>query len=198
MSEAKHITVERLMSMMRKLEVGEVIGLAADELDDGTAESWFGLMRIDLSRLDEESKVWVLQYFGGNDNPAILTDYDDEKFLREDLCKALADRSLLQQDGKVLMDINDYNDYAKRLDHKHLYVMELEEKDKDGRWYVKEELNNRIMEDYKPFADYADTIMPEPNQRIVVRQIADSVDWRTVTDIDSSMYENVYTKEVRP
>lgn len=192
MSEAKHITVERLMSMMRKLEVGEVIGLAADELDDGTAERWFGLMRIDLSRLDEESKVWVLQYFGGSDNPAILTDYDDEKFLREDLCLALTHRHLLQQDDKVLVDTNDYEYYAKRLGPKHLYVIELEEKDKDGCWYVKEELNNRIMEDYTPFVDYADSIVPEPNQRIVIRQIADSVDWRTVTDIDSSMYENVY------
>lgn len=192
MSETKHITVERLMNLMRKLEVGEVIGLAADEMDDGTAESWFGLMRIDLSRLDEESKVWVLQYFGGNDSPAILTDYDDEKFLREDLCLALTHRHLLQQDGKVLIDTNDYEYYAKRLGPKHLYVMELEEKGKDGCWYVKEELNNRIMEDYKPFADYADSIMPEPNQRIVIRQIADNVDWRTVTDIDSSMYENVY------
>lgn len=198
MSEAKHITVERLMSMMRKLEVGEVIGLAADEMDDGTAESWFGLMRIDLSRLDDESKVWVLQYFGGSDNPAILTDYDDEKFLREDLCLALTHRHLLQQDDKVLVDTNDYEYYAKRLGPKHLYVIELEEKDKDGCWYVKEELNNRIMEDYTPFVDYADSIVPEPGQRIVVRQIADSVDWRTVTDIDSSMYENVYTKEVRP
>lgn len=198
MNEAKHITVERLMNLMRKLEVGEVIGLAADELDDGTAESWFGLMRIDLSRLDEESKVWVLQYFGGNDNPAILTDYDDEKFLREDLCLALTHRHLLQQDDRVLLDIDDYRKYAERLGAKHLYVMELEEKDKNGCWYVKEELNNRIMESYRPFADYADSIMPEPNQRIVIRQIADSVDWRTVTDIDSSMYEDVYTKEVLP
>lgn len=198
MNEAKHITVERLMSMMRKLEVGEVIGLAADELDDGTAESWFGLMRIDLSRLDDESKVWVLHYFGGNDNPAILTDYDDEKFLREDLCKALADRHLLQQDDRVLIDINDYRNYAERLGAKHLYVMDLEEKDKNGCWYVKEELNNRIMEDHRPFANYADSIRLKPTQRIVIRQIADSVDWRTVTDIDSSMYENVYTKEMLP
>lgn len=108
MSETvRKLTIEELITRMERMENGDVIGLATTVWEDGSAEEWFGIMKIDLSRLDEESNVWVLQYFGGSPSPHIFNDYNNGQYLAADLKAALEDCDLLQEDGTVLLDIND-------------------------------------------------------------------------------------------
>lgn len=105
------ITFEQLMRRMREMEIGDVIGLAT-WMDENTreGEGWFAVMRIDLSRVDQDSAVWVIEWFGGSGNPSIVTDYDNCEYLEDDLRKALKDKELLQPDGTVLIDENDWKE----------------------------------------------------------------------------------------
>ena len=111
MSKVKSITLNQWENRMKAMKTGEVIGLAnwMDE-DTNEGEGWFGIKLIDLSGVDEVSMVWVVQWFGGSDSPSILSDYDNSYYFEEDLVSILKDKELLQPDGTVLIDENDWKE----------------------------------------------------------------------------------------
>lgn len=114
MSKVKSITLYQLENRMKAMKTGEVIGLAqetwqvTDEPEDGMG--WFGIKLIDLSGVDEVSMVWVVQWFGGSDSPSILSDYDNSYYFIDDLVSILKEKELLQPDGTVLIDENDWKE----------------------------------------------------------------------------------------
>lgn len=102
------ITIEELMKRMDKMEIGEVIGLANYE-DESCDEGggWFGIKKIDLQPV-QDWQVWVIDWFGGSGNVTAMTDYDDGAYLESDLRQALKDRELIQEDGMVLIQADEY------------------------------------------------------------------------------------------
>lgn len=114
MSNVKSITLYQLENRMKAMKTGEVIGLAqetwqvTDEPEDGMG--WFGIKLIDLSGVDNTSMVWVVQWFGGGDfrTPSIL--YDNGYDFIDDLVSILKEKELLQPDGTVLIDENDWKE----------------------------------------------------------------------------------------
>lgn len=79
---------------------------------------------------------------------------------------------------------------------KHLYVVEVEWRVADDEpWFVAGELVNMITDDPAPLFKAADNYHLLTNERVIVRQIADDVDWRTVTVVEPEMYENIYVRE---
>lgn len=78
---------------------------------------------------------------------------------------------------------------------KHLYIVETERLEEDGRWLVDDpELHMEFAENADHLIRAADRWPLEPGQKICVRQIADDVDWRTVTVVEPEMYENIYVR----
>lgn len=79
---------------------------------------------------------------------------------------------------------------------KHLYIVEIEwRNDDDEPWFVAGELVNMITRDPKHLIETAEKYPLRHNERIIVRQIADDVDWRTVEVVEPEMYENIYVRE---
>ena len=78
---------------------------------------------------------------------------------------------------------------------KHLYIVEVEWRNYDGPWFVAGELVNMITDDPAPLFKAADNYHLTANERVIVRQIADDVDLRTVTVVEPEMYENIYVRE---
>ena len=104
--KVERITVDQLIERMKKMECGDVIGLACGLDNDYEPYDWFGILKIDMSKLDESSNTWVMQYFGGSNTPRIFSDYDDGMFLAADLRKGLEECDLLHN-GMVLIDVDD-------------------------------------------------------------------------------------------
>lgn len=100
------ITIAELIGRMERMKIGDVIGLACGVDEDGDPYDWHGILKIDMSKLDETANVWVMQYFGGSDTPRIFSDYNVGMFLAADLLKGLEECDLLN-DGMVLIDVND-------------------------------------------------------------------------------------------
>lgn len=78
---------------------------------------------------------------------------------------------------------------------KHLYIVEVEWRNYDGPWFVARELVNMITDDPAPLFRAADNYHLLANERVIVRKIADDVDWRTVEVVEPEMYENIYVRE---
>ena len=79
---------------------------------------------------------------------------------------------------------------------KHLYVVEIEWRVADDEpWFVAGEVMNMITDNPAPLFKAADDYHLTANERVIVRQIADDVDWRTVEVVEPEMYENIYVRE---
>lgn len=111
MSKVVRISIEDLIKRMEDMKNGDIIDLATDAFGEGDSfegEGWFGIMKIDLSRLDDENNVWVLSWYGGSDYPRVFCDYDNGYYLSEDLVLALKDCELLQDNYTVYIDEDDF------------------------------------------------------------------------------------------
>lgn len=104
MYKVNSITVQQLIDQMEEMEAGDVLGIAGEMDENGEGSMWYGLVKLDLSLIDEGSNVWVLQIYGGFGTPDIISDWDD---LEYDMRKLLDDWDLLQEEGTVLIDEND-------------------------------------------------------------------------------------------